>query len=393
MTVLTISVSPYLITRNGKINADILMSLKDAGHHVESLVWHHDISYFLPNELGQHRLDGPNGPVCNLHPFLGQKGELPLFVYDKLKQVQPNVVITIGTAEETEFLHAIKALYPRLFKWIAILTMGVSVNEHQRESFQYADKILTTTKCTSESVKLNWRLESEHLPYGFDAGTFKPLNILPDEFSAISVGRNTQMSNVPAFISAVAESGINGTLHTNMYDEGENDLLLLKKRLKAEKLSLPKRFVSVREGLADDEMNQLFNQHHAIVDTSMQSATGIALIEAMSTGCIPVGMNRGAIGEIISKMPEVGRYFIGYEMFIGPRQEEYAVISIKELSNTLMNIRKQYQEDRETFVSNRIKATEVAQLFSKENFVTQVKGCVEDIVLQEHSIAVDLYQD
>jgi hypothetical protein len=47
MKILTVSSSPYLLTKLGKINSDILVYLKDKGHEISSLVWHLDPSWFF----------------------------------------------------------------------------------------------------------------------------------------------------------------------------------------------------------------------------------------------------------------------------------------------------------------------------------------------------------
>jgi hypothetical protein len=79
MTILTLGSSPYLLTRNGRINRDVLCTLKKSGHKIGSIVWNHDVEYFLPNEAGVHPFDLNGEPICRLFPFLKQKGEQAAF--------------------------------------------------------------------------------------------------------------------------------------------------------------------------------------------------------------------------------------------------------------------------------------------------------------------------
>jgi glycosyltransferase involved in cell wall biosynthesis len=392
MKILTVGVTPYLLTRNGNINLHVLMGLKEAGHSVEGLVWHHDVSYFQPNELGTHTFDGPKGEVGRLYPYLGERGGLAAFLYETLQSSQPQVVVTIGGCDETDFVWPLRSLYPKLFRWVAILPTA-EVNEHQREAFQYADHLIVTTRAGQESIKTLWGLDADYVPYGHDPETYRPLDLDYRDISVLCSAKNAQISNLPAFMAAVGSSGVRATLHTNLFDDGDNDLHLLHKRLGlAGYLELPKRYVSVREGLSDPEMNELYNRHQFFVDCSMQSATALSAIEAMATGCIPIGMNIGAIGEVIGRLPAEHQYLIPHETFVGPRQEDFAIIATKELSATLAKIRLKYTGNKALLAAARSEAIKAATEFSKDLMVKRVKEVIENVVRQEHSIAVDSYQ-
>lgn len=392
MRILTIGPSPYLLTRNGRINRDLMIGLEKKGHHVESVVWHHDVGYFLPNEVNKHVYHG-EAASFEIHPFLGQKGDLPGFAFEAMKVSQPQVVITIGDYSDTDFIWVIKSLYPNLFKWVAIVPTGTEiVNERHSMAMAYADRIVVTTKAATKAFAAV-KAVFQHISYGPSQDAFYGIpDALPTSLSLLNMGKNSQMSNVPAFIKAVAESGTAGTLHTNIDDDGDYDIRCLIKRAGLEeRLQLPKKYVSVREGLPLPLVNELYNRHHLIVDCSLQSSTALTMLEAMLTGCIPVGMGIGAVGEVLELMPSEFRFSVPYEQFVGPKEEEFSIISVKELVNQVRNIRENVLSDPNWIGEARKAAMTTARIFSKELFVARVSELLETVVASEHKIAVDSF--
>lgn len=386
MRILTVSPSPYLLTRNGRINKDIMLGAEKVGHQVESVVWHHDVQHFMATETGKHLFGNHT-----IYPFLGQKGELPAFLFETMKTSQPNVLISIGDYDDTDFVWSIKSLYPHLFKWVAIIPTGTDfVHERNRMALSYADHVIVTTESALRAFEgINRNIEL--IPYGPCHETFYDLSVRPLEISALCMGKNVQSYNVPAFIKAVGQSGIKGALHTNLDDGGDYDIRGLLKRFGAKNLTLPNKYVSVREGLSNTQLNELYNSHHLIVDCSLQNATAITMLEAMSTGCLPVGMNVGAVGEVLSRMPAEFRFVVPHETFLGPKEEEFAIISTKELYLTLENIRKDHISNKDWRSESERITKDIARIFSKEIFVKRVNKSLEMAVNGNHKIAVDTF--
>lgn len=396
MKILTISSSPYLITRNSRINRDVILSLKAKGHHVESLVWHHDTSYFLPTEDGTHFFDHDGERVCLLHPYIGERGGLSQFAYELMKKVQPQIVITIGSYYETVDIFPIKQLYPQLFKWIAIFCNGTTaINENFKERIEYADMLLCTSECGAKTISNTCSKKCEYLPYGPDRNMFFPIpNELPDEFGVMTSAKNAQLSNLGVFIDAVSKCPeIDGYIHTNVDDVGDQDLRLLLRRHKCvDKVGIPEqKFISVREGIKDGFLNQLYNRYHAIVDCSMQSATALSLLEGMSTGCVPIGVNFGAVGEVISMMPKECQLLVPHYVYTGPREEEYAIASSDGLRNVLQNVYKRYRDDRLWFEECRRESKKIACIFTKEKFENRINKLVEDAIPLQSVVTVDSF--
>jgi hypothetical protein len=167
MNILTISASPYLLVRNGKINADIIKSLVNSGHQVSSAVWHHDESYFMPCTEGIHEYEENGKSICRLYPFTPKTDEASPVVYELMKTVHPEIVITIGDHKDTNFVSAIKSMYPNLFKWIAIYTTDcVGISKINKDAFEYADHVVTTTKFGFEQISSFANINGEFFPYG-----------------------------------------------------------------------------------------------------------------------------------------------------------------------------------------------------------------------------------
>jgi len=391
MKILTIGQSPTLLNQYGRIHKTIIEELSQAElpqDSVESLVWNHDIEYFLPTETNQHFYHTVTGPV-KIHPFLDIKGQLPVFTFETMKKTQPQVVITIGEYYETEFVSAIKSLYGHLFKWIAIVPLGEKhISEDYGLNLSYADVICVTTKQGTQAIK-NITGKGEYIPFGIDSCT----NLSkPDGFKLLCMGKNTQSSNLSVLIDTAASVEIETTLHTNVHDLGGDYNLpfLIKKTGKSHLFSLPKRFVSLRDGYTQEEINQQYKSHHLIVDCSLQSVTGLTILEGMANGCIPVGMECGAIGEIMAEIPDQFRFMVEHIDFTIQRSEKACIINPKDLNRVLKNI-KSMACDKQWLNNASNEVIGVAEKFSKEFFIKRIKETVEKIVTSNHSIAVDSF--
>jgi hypothetical protein len=391
MNILTISASPYINARNGRINRDLLLSLSALGHKVDSLVWHHDVLYFLPNETKKHHFNHQGQKVCDLYPFLGQQGEIGKFAYNVMKATQPQVVVSIGSYDETSFVANIKSLYPHLFRWVAILTSGI--NERFKESLDHADCVVAMNKGSYEQIRKLLTIPVVYHTYGADINTFKHTTEAVEDFGVLSCAKNSQQSNVPAFLMALGEAGVYGTLHTNLNDQGDYDLMLLMERYGLfETLCLPEKFVSVREGITQQSMNDLYNRHQVVVDCSMQSPTALSMLEGMATGCVPVGPGYGAVGDVLSAMAEEYRFVVPHEVFVGPREEEYAIVSPKGLASALKTLSSKFKDDKGWFTKARNEAISVSKVFSRDVFVSSVNHIIQDVASTQHAIVVDSFE-
>lgn len=374
MKILTVGASPYLLVRNAKINADIIEKFSLEGHSVSSAVWHHDEGYFMPSEQGVHSYEKDNKHICYLYPFTPKTDEASVFIYELMKKVQPELVISIGDYKDTNFIHVIKSMYPSLFKWVAVYTFdSCGIINHNKDAFEAADLIVSTTEFGLEKISSFANVNGTFIPYGPNIDSFS-YNSSSNRDNVLCSARNAQSSNIPSFVMAMSD--IKGYIHTNLYDPGDYDIDNLLKTYNANNISYTTDYCSIKDGVSLDKMNEIYNNSSVIVDCSIKSATGLSLLEGMLCGCVPVGPNYGRVGEIISKMPKEYRFFIPYNIFVGQNQEEFAIISSEKLRSILLEITK----NKKIIENASFAAMEVAKNYSNKSFLEQfVYACKKSI--------------
>lgn len=383
MKILTISASPYLLVRNAKINADIIEKLVSEGHEVSSAVWHHDEGYFMPSEEGVHSYEKDGKHVCYLYPFTPKTDEASPFIYELMKKVQPQLIITIGDYKDTNFLYAIKSMYPTLFRWIAVYTFdssGISISN--KDCFEYADYVVSTSEFGLKELSSFSNIQGSFIPYGPDIFDFVyEENSIRDR--VLCSARNAQSSNLACFV--MASKGLKSYIHTNLYDPGDYNLDALRDRYKIDDLIYTEDFCSIKDGVSKEKMNKIYNSSSVIVDCSIKSATGLSLLEGMLCGCVPVGPNYGRVGEIISKMPKEFRFFVPYNVFVGQNEEEFAIVSPKALNEVLLEI----TNNKKLLKEASAYAISLASGFSKQSFLHSFSKVVEDVSSSKQILAID----
>jgi glycosyltransferase involved in cell wall biosynthesis len=344
------------------------------------MVFNHEIFYFLPEKDGQSFYEN-----VRLFPYEGQPNGEAVFAYEMMKKCGPHLVISIGHYNDAKFINEIKSLYPYLFKWIVVVTSGSRlINEKAKNALDYADHVIALNKGALGGLQGLLTKPVSLVPYGpsddfFDKGE--------NRGGVLASCKNSQIANVPAFLDAMR--GTNGSIHYNANDEGFYDIPLLNRRFKCENdISVPDKFVSVREGLTDIMMNDLYNRHGVFVDCSMQCATSISMLEAMRTGCIPVAVNTGASKDILSMIPEEYRFLVEGEVYIGENSEDYTIVPAHRLREVIQNVLVKLQnKDWEQKARNTIK--HLSRYFSKDNFLQEINTVVQDTIMAEESIVVD----
>ena len=308
MKILTISVTPYNINRSAKMNATILKYLKSLGHEVSSMVYNHDVLWFAPSEDGRFYYEDSGKVVCELYPFDYKGANSSPAAYELVRLTQPDVVITIGDYNETDFFHAVKMLNQDKFKWINILTIdSLPISKSRESAFSYPDVMITTTREAKEAIEKITNTKNVYfLPFGPDTSIFQGEKVESSKFSIISCMKNTIYANWYALLSGVSlaqktYSDIELYLHVNISDRGFYDIKELIEQFDV-KVRLPEKYIGHNDGLTDEELRQEYLKADMIVDVSMQSATGLSALEGMSCGCIPSFSNIGAFKEICGEL-------------------------------------------------------------------------------------------
>lgn len=391
MKILTVSASPYLLVRNGRMNAALIKALKEAGHEVATAGWHHDEGFFLPEDGSTHWYEENGERICEIYPFEPEVQGSPT-LYELMKKVQPDMVISIGDYKETSFIFEVKAMIPNMFKWMAVFAIdSLPINKYAKEQIEYADYVVSVNDFGDEALRDMLNVDIDKIEFG-------PKSVFSGEnegsISFINTGKNAQASNVGAFIKAMgqnSESGPKGYLHTNLYDPGDYDLDLLIDNYGADNVELPDRFISVKEALSDEELAEEYCKHTFVVETSVKSASALAMLEAMACGCIPVGMNSGRVGEIISQFENADLLTVPHEIYIGASEEEFSVISIEGLSNKIQELYKWAQEEPSRFQNMSEEARKIASSYSEEAFCEKMLRLIDRVSVAASKVAVDTF--
>ncbi len=388
MKILTIGASPYLIIRNGLINKVIIKHFKSLGHEVSSAVWHHDEGYFLPTDEGQHFFEDNNVALCELFPFVPKSENCVSYIYEVMKVVQPDIVITIGDYKDTSFLFSIKAMYPSLFKWISICTFDShSISNVYKEAFEYADLVVSTSKFGLREVTKFANCNAVFAPFGiyelyFDANK--------DRKFVLCSTRNAYSNNIGAFLEGTAGSGLEPRVHTNVYDPGEYNLNIIKNRYCPDFDCFSDEYCSIKDGFSFDKMLDIYNNSFIIAECSSKSATGLSVLEGMACGCIPVGPNFGRIGEIISELPKEFQFYISYNKFVSSNDEEIAIISSESLKDNIIKIKNNILNNKEIYTVLKKCCIEVASKFTSLLFLKNIEKLVEKVSKTDSCIALEI---
>lgn len=380
MKILTVGFSPYFLTSLGQINSDILRCLKKEGYEIFSAVWNLNLSWHFPKDDGTFVYEKDEEEVCRIFPISRNQQKCTTQLYDIVKSVKPDVVLSICDYQDLSSIYAIKNLDNDLFKWILYcIADNLPVNEKFYEAFELADLLLTSTKRASEEIANFSKKDCFYLPYGPENSNFLPQKTKNSIDKIVCSSKNIQSSNLSAIIRA--SSLVENTefyLHTNHSDAGENDLAILLQRY-GKNIKLPDKFVSLDDGIPKEELFEIYYKSDIILDVSVGSATGISILEAMSCGCIPVVAKTVALSEILEEIPEEYRFFVDGVSYIGDNEEEFFVVSHKDLAKKIKNILDIKEKKPKEFEKIRSICMNRAKKFSKNEFDKKIVKFLKEL--------------
>jgi len=398
MKIFTLSASPYLFTKLGKMNSDLLLHLKSQGYEVGSIVWHLNTSWYLPDETdNKYKYEVDNNIVCDLFPFIPHPEQSTPVIYDIIKQEKPDVIISIGDYHQFSHLCAIKGLEPQSFKWIGVFTVdALPINEGEIEIFNYVDVAIATTKSAKEAIQ-KIKGSCEYIPYGSHLDKLNSdVKVNDSKLKLVTCAKNAQASNIAGLLKAImiANKENNGQiecyLNTNYSDAGEYDLDLLIKRYGIKDyIKLPDCYTSLNDGMPFEDLVNIYKDSDVVVDISVRSATGLSVLEGMACGCIPVCSPVGALEEIIDKLPKDYQFFPRTNTYIGSYEEEYKIVSIKDLAKIFSMLLK-IKKDKIKFCEIKSKCVEVSKRFSHKDFVETVDKIISSLELDKKFLEVEI---
>lgn len=401
MKIMTISASPYLLVRNAKINSAVLKYLKSIGHDVSSACWHHDEGYFLPEaNSGQYEYEDDGSKICDLYPFIVHPEHSASQVYEIMKKVAPNVVITIGDHKETNFMYAIRSMYP-VFKWISIVTIDAhNISESNFEFLNYADAVICLSKFSYDQLSRKVKQPLFMIPFGPDHSQFyinKLRNYQSDKMRILCTSKNALSNNLGNLIKAVSglKEYVDLYLHSNIYDVGEYDIYNLIDIYNATNVILPEEYVSIKDGVSTHKMNDLYNSFDAIIDCSARSSTALSVLEAMSCGCLPIVSSYAALGEVVGGI--IGSadacyrdcFMIDSFCYIGRMEEEFSICTVEGITNSILNMYSRIVRNGNIFKNVSEKCVEEAKKYDKFIFLKKLENAINQVISSESKIYVD----
>ncbi len=322
MKIMTLSISPYVCTSEGKMHAEILQHLFSQGHAVASIAWAHDTSFFIPEEVDgvkKHYYEFElQNQKCKIPviPFQRNNNDV-VMVYEILQQYKPDVIITIGDYNDFFYMKAVKQFYSDDLKWLFILNnYSYPINENDRDLINYADGVLCTSQFCYDIVKDLYVKDLIEVQYvGCDHKIFNTNNRQPapkDKFRIMVNGKNLQIENVPMVMQAVAELRASKPelelyVLSNLYDNGDYDLELLKNRFdpNSEFISFPDKYVSIIDGLSPEEVALQLKATDLFISVPMVSSSSMCVFEAISCGCVPLMSDCGSNANIAKMLEEL----------------------------------------------------------------------------------------
>jgi len=399
MKVLTIGESPYLLSKSGKIHAEIIRELKQSGHEVNSAVWNFDITWFAADDKGRYFYEDDEEVICELHPFMPHPDQTGPHIYEVMKKFEADAIVSVTEHDDiaATALFAVCGLSPGKIKWVGIfLVEALPINEKFTDIFTVVDSAIFTTQEAYDAVKdINKDLDCYYIPYGSDHSKFfdtsHPDGGIGSALRTMSCSKNSQVSNTPALLLATGQIPDSTLyLNTNHSHVGEYDLEVLIRRYCPKNVILPDKFVSLNDGLTLEELNKEYNKADVIVDVSVRSATALSVKEGMLAGCIPVVTEVGALKEVVEKLPKEYRFFVRSNTYVGDHEKEYQIVSVDSLVEQLKKIKKIKNENIEEFEKIRCIVKETALEYGNKKLPKKVVELVEEKKKNHRTIGVDV---
>ncbi len=310
MKILTIGLSPFLVTSRSQIHSWILQYLYFSGHEMKAMAWGHDTTYFIPDENEKFFFDFKYEDKKHKIPLVPfhRGSEEAIAVYEVIDQCKPDLVITIGDIEEFLFMRAVKSFCTTPVKWLTIITSySQPINENNSEILEDADAVLCTSQfCFKEVSKFYTKDLIETQYVGSNHRFFYPSNDTKrDKFRIMACGKSVLSDNLPMIMEVSSRlraqiPDLELYLHANSHDVEEYDLSLLKDRFdpKDEYIVFPDRYISLLEGLPIDEFANEFRKSSVFVSVPLAAGTSMSIFESIACGCLPIMSNCGSNVEL-----------------------------------------------------------------------------------------------
>ena len=401
MKIVTIGMSPYLLTSKSRINASVLKRLYKEGHGILGLVWSHNESYHVPQET-----DGKKSFYYKFQDKDNQKHSIPIVplpvekreiaVYEILRKLQPDIVVAIGDFADIPYLKAVRMfLAPtgnQETKWLFVLSSYASpINENSLPLLDDIDGIMCASPFSERVVQDHFKKDILHTKFfGYDE-VFDNVDCSgpnKDEFRIMVCGKNSSSDNIPTIMQIADDlkkdiSELKLYVHANVYDAGDYDLNLVKDRLDpdSEFISFPSKFVSTVDGIPDEELAVEYGSSHVFVSIPVVSSTSMTVFESMSHGCYPVLSDCGSNRFLAEELEEyLGDYsaddFIVRTIKVMIPGESYIhMVDPDDLKKKILNAQIKIKNDQ----GLRLRFVEFTKKYQREGFLQELADVIDKV--------------
>lgn len=320
MKILTVSDSPTLCSGLARVHRHVVDGLLEAGHSVLPCGWYafddFQIAKIKSGKMAatvKYRSSKGDIPVLNVSKNNGHKDMFD--IYDAVRHIRPDAVITIGDHWHFWYMRKIKIKTDFSFAWIPYLTIEHDeIEDKWNKLFDYAEALVVPTRFGQEALESFSGRPVDFVPYGTEKSFFrmpeetrkrlKMENGCEGKVRFITVAQNTFRKNLPALLQAIRhishrdpDRRMQFHIHTNIHAQDREEYLYDLKAI-ASKLGIQDRIVfpqddktvSIFEAPGDDYMNEQYALADFFVLPSTCEGYGLTLCEAMACG-IPAIVN------------------------------------------------------------------------------------------------------
>ena len=400
MKVVTLGFSPYLNMSHARIHSMILKKLYFSKHQVACIATGHDTTYFIPEENEQghpmyfYNFDEHKIPLIPME----DQNEPGIKVYEILKVFQPDMVVTIGDFNDHSFMKAVKMFADFPFKWVAILTnYSYPINENQIELIEDMDGILCTNSNSFDMLRDLFKKDEISLAHVGCGETLVGGNRDKDRFRIMSSGKNRISDNLPMLMETCSSlraeiPKLELYLHSNIYDQGDYDLNLLKDRFdsKGEFITFPEKYVSLTDGYTENEYAQELAKSDIFANISLNSSSALTIFEGILHGCCPLMTDAGChqdVADMLVKIyPEFQRdNFLVQSIEVMMAGEVYVnICKPDQLKNKILELHKKIKKG-----GYRTNFKQFTSSHNQRAFLIEVMNVIEAVKIVKSTLCVE----
>lgn len=198
-------------------------------------------------------------------------------------------------------------------EWLAYVRGVYRLLPGYRRTLKFASVILAGSQATHDQIPMRWRTKCVYLPENaIDPSKFTRPNghSPPTPLRVGFVGRLVPYKGADMLLEALAPFVRDGRVIVNIYGDGP-EANKLRDLISQENIASG---ATLRGWVPHQELAGLLSQDHLLVFPSIREFGGGVVLEAMALGVVPVVVNYGGPGELVT--PESG-----FAVPLGSRQE------------------------------------------------------------------------